>query len=1645
MKDRVQNNKGESSVLSGVSKSAMQSSFWGFDGSRPDGDSSGGNLFERYLFPILAETNRSVYESKLFGIINFLFLIFQLIFGSLFLFVPKFVISNNIMILCKILFFGLIGNKEDIMSNYPIIFTIDFILFILLMTFIIDLAINHEQRKYVMLILRHIHGTSTLILIIPNFLLVFCTLTDLGEETNSTTIFDFLLSGLCLLYIIIQTNYVYVPLMMSPFIPDYSSLLWNPSRLTNFIMNLSIPLGFSQFFRTFDIIYFRIPPLILILISILLLRYLLFMHIQSNFNMAIFHGLPIALITGSCLYLMKLHEINLSDFYYFIIPWISLILGSILFYIINYFRTKNLIKILSLSSLPNGSRSNDSEKKEYYETLLIDSPDKAIMYLIIGLENNCELFLDWSLSKYIYSLYPNNNIVLIFLTWFVSFFPSEIHTLHSFITSLSRMIEPSLLEQILYYQLHRVHIFRQSSTSKEANSDFSKVKKLTDSCIHEFCKYWHSLAYPHGEFNIEIYPALKHIRLSTQAIWIETLDKYPNNSRFANEYSRFLLDGICNFKEALQWHHRANRIEQGLRHANDKLFLRFVSAFPFYLKKGIVDKRGTLKLSRLIAENNGESISSSTSTSQGFDSSANDDDSDESQFDPSEYESFLPHTQLRLALQSAIEPLQSPMLMKSFFSSSIRLFVSMVFVLIAIFLLYPVFDSQELVFNHLKRLNSFEQSFSSLSTITYWHWVSAYIPGGFNPTNLLNTLGSSAYLVDSYINFSSNMNYTVHNLSILTLNNYDEFSKYLLLNSPTEGTVEVSLTDLISYQYYDDVVCSHSDFMPTFISDSSSMDTVIRTSIARLLRLSRDNDTVRKKYNESTNFCEAYHYIWMTFDAFDLITQNLSTTYFNELTKINEGEDSDFLNSIVQDYISNPQKIILEETNETETEEEEEEEEEEESYVESLCNFFIAFAPFVVLLFTLPSIVYLSVGLVDEKMAFTGILSSFPHNEMVKASERIQKSLVGEKSNSVGAVVSRHSFPEWLINFTTAIIVIALIMTIALYTQSTNSELITSFEQFNLFMQLRNTLFDLGYSVQVLVFTNKLLNEGILGFASPSDYFNITQILERIDTNLLKFNLIESILNLGTDTISSSIGYNSDVDLIRFEELCTSISGSSSPIEFYRCISFERVISYYVEQIKSTVAAYEQLSPISTDFLYLTHLMSSRLSLGFDKLFKAYESNFTGLITTFHLIGLICFIGAIFCIILAYIIDIIVIKSINEQLCVFKSLMLRLNPIAFVAHPIAVSLIHGGAGGGDNTIISAAHAVFQTSHDEMILLNEDMIIESLNPSATIIFRFTPEQMLGQNLKFIIPLDNPSNSSLYYTIQLMKSGQCALIYETELIGLKDDGTNVPLKSTLLGFSSNGRIADSFALMCKDQTEETKQKLAVQEAKKQSEHLLHQILPKDIITRLNRGDKEITFSVASSTVIFIDIVQFSNYMATLTASQLMQNLSAVFTSFDEIVATLPLITKIKLIGDVYMAAGGLFHPNHPPKDHAIQMVKFSLKALESIEILNEQLNANLQVRIGINSGGPLIAGVLGTDKPLFDIIGDTINVAARLQSTCIPGLIQVSQNTYDLIVSENFYIEQRGEVELKGKGKQMTYLIHPEPINHEKADSNLFEVA
>jgi class 3 adenylate cyclase len=210
-------------------------------------------------------------------------------------------------------------------------------------------------------------------------------------------------------------------------------------------------------------------------------------------------------------------------------------------------------------------------------------------------------------------------------------------------------------------------------------------------------------------------------------------------------------------------------------------------------------------------------------------------------------------------------------------------------------------------------------------------------------------------------------------------------------------------------------------------------------------------------------------------------------------------------------------------------------------------------------------------------------------------------------------------------------------------------------------------------------------------------------------------------------------------------------------------------------------------------------------------------------------------------------------------------------------------------------------------------------------------------------------------------------------------------------------------------------------ALEREKDKSDRLLLNVLPVQIADRLREGESTIADHYPSVTVIFSDVVGFTPMAARLTPERVVDLLGGIFECFDELVAQRGL-EKIKTIGDCFMAAGGL---PEPVEDHAVRVVDLGFAMLGELERLSGQLGEQLQLRIGIHSG-PVVGGVIGTRKFAFDVWGDTVNIASRLENHGVPGRIHVSQATCRLIAGQ-FECQPRGQVELRGVGTIDTYLI------------------
>jgi adenylate cyclase len=236
-----------------------------------------------------------------------------------------------------------------------------------------------------------------------------------------------------------------------------------------------------------------------------------------------------------------------------------------------------------------------------------------------------------------------------------------------------------------------------------------------------------------------------------------------------------------------------------------------------------------------------------------------------------------------------------------------------------------------------------------------------------------------------------------------------------------------------------------------------------------------------------------------------------------------------------------------------------------------------------------------------------------------------------------------------------------------------------------------------------------------------------------------------------------------------------------------------------------------------------------------------------------------------------------------------------------------------------------------------------------------------------------------------------------------------------------------ISLALALLDIDFKKKHRLELDLEKQKEQSEALLKEILPRYVIQRIRDGADAIAESVAEVNIIFLDIVGFSAMSRRLAPQHLVEILGDVFRSLDERCEQFG-VTKIKTIGDAYMAATGA---PEPASLSAVAAVEFGLEAISAVEKVAQRTGIPIQIRVGIATGA-VISGVLSLKRPAYDLWGETVNLAARMENSGETNRIQIAETTY-WRVKDRFHCEPRGLVDVKGFGAIQTYLISPNAVS------------
>jgi len=236
---------------------------------------------------------------------------------------------------------------------------------------------------------------------------------------------------------------------------------------------------------------------------------------------------------------------------------------------------------------------------------------------------------------------------------------------------------------------------------------------------------------------------------------------------------------------------------------------------------------------------------------------------------------------------------------------------------------------------------------------------------------------------------------------------------------------------------------------------------------------------------------------------------------------------------------------------------------------------------------------------------------------------------------------------------------------------------------------------------------------------------------------------------------------------------------------------------------------------------------------------------------------------------------------------------------------------------------------------------------------------------------------------------------------------------------------GEVLQAFNLMFKrvswEITERKRAENKVRTEQEKSDRLLLNILPEPIAKQLKEGNNNIANGFSEVTILFADIVGFTKLSEKISPQEVVSLLNEIFTGFDQLTEQHGL-EKIKTIGDAYMVASGLPMER---QDHAQAIAEMALDMQQEVTRFNAKNQANLSIRIGINTG-PVVAGVIGTKKFIYDLWGDAVNTASRMESHGIPGCIQITESTYKHL-QDQYQFKKRGKIQVKGKGEMITYLL------------------
>jgi PAS domain S-box-containing protein len=323
---------------------------------------------------------------------------------------------------------------------------------------------------------------------------------------------------------------------------------------------------------------------------------------------------------------------------------------------------------------------------------------------------------------------------------------------------------------------------------------------------------------------------------------------------------------------------------------------------------------------------------------------------------------------------------------------------------------------------------------------------------------------------------------------------------------------------------------------------------------------------------------------------------------------------------------------------------------------------------------------------------------------------------------------------------------------------------------------------------------------------------------------------------------------------------------------------------------------------------------------------------------------------------------------------------------------------------------NAVEGIFQTSASGQIL--------NVNPALAMMYGYASPQELKDSIENVSNIYVDSNRRREFVAYLEHQDS---ISDFESQVKRRDGTIIWISETARAVRNSSNQLQYYEGTVQNITIRKQAEIALKAEQHKSEKLLLNILPRAIADQLKHNPQLIADRFDDATILFADIVDFTSFSAQTSPTGLVDLLNRIFSRFDRL-AEKHHLEKIKTVGDAYMVVGGV--PTHRP-DHVEAIANLALDMRRSIQDFKRNDGHPFEIRIGIHSG-PVVAGVIGIKKFIYDLWGDTVNVASRMESQGLPHHIQVTQTVYEQL-KDQYILQSRGELEVKGRGTMTTYWL------------------